>query len=62
MIFQQFVTELLTSGNAKTGDGLSASTVNVVITVIQNSLQIAYNLGYIQNEIGGKIKRPKLKE
>lgn len=62
MIFQQFVTELLTSGNTKTGYGLSASTVNAVITVIQNSLQTAYNLGYIKSEIGGKIKRPKLKE
>lgn len=62
MLFQQFVTELLTSGNAKTGGGLSASSVNSVITVIQNSLQTAYNLGYIQSEIGGKIKRPKLKE
>lgn len=62
MVFQQFVTELLTSGNVKTGAGLSASTVNAVITVIQNSLQTAYNLGYIQSEVGGKIKRPKLKE
>ena len=33
-----------------------------MITVIQNSLQTAHNLGYIQSEIGGKIKRPKLKE
>lgn len=62
ILLQQFVTELLTSGNTKTGAGLSASTVNAVITVIQNSLQTAHNLGYIQNEIGGKIKRPKLKE
>ncbi len=62
MIFQQFVAELLTSGNLKTGNGLSASTVNAEITVIQNSLQTAYNLGYIKNEIAGKIKRPKYKE
>ena len=62
MIFQQFVTELLTSGNSKTGNGLSASTVNAVISVIQNSIQTAYNLGYIQSEFSGKIKRPKLKE
>ena len=62
IVIQRFITELLTSGNTKTGAGLSASTVNAVITVMQNSLQTAYNLGYIQSEIGGKIKRPKLKE
>lgn len=62
IILQQFVTELMTSGNKKTGEGLSASTVNGIITVIQNSLQTAYNLGYIQNDVSRKIKRPRLNE
>jgi len=62
LVLQKFVTTLLTSGNTKSGKGLSPSSVNAVITVIQNSLQTAYNLGFIEGEIGGKIKRPKTKE
>ena len=52
----------MTSGNKKTGAGLSASSVNIIITVIQSSLQTAYNLGYIEKEVANKIKRPKSKE
>ena len=62
LILQKYVTELLSTGNRKTGNGLSASTVNLVITVIQNSLQTAHNLGYIEQETASKIKRPKTKE
>ena len=59
IVLQRYVTELLQSGNKKTLDGLSPSTVNTIITVIQSSLKTAYNLGYVKNEIGVKIKRPK---
>ncbi len=59
IVLQRYVTELLQSGNKKTFDGLSPSTVNTIITVIQSSLKTAYNLGYVKNEIGVKIKRPK---
>lgn len=62
LILQKYVTELLSSGNKKTAEGLSASTVNIMITVIQNSLLTAYNLSYIEREVAGKIKRPKAKE
>lgn len=62
LILQKYVTELLSSGNKKTAEGLSASTVNIMITVIQNSLLMAYNLSYIEREVAGKIKRPKAKE
>ena len=53
IIFQKFITDLLTSGNKRTGEGLSANTVNTIITVIQSSMRTAYNLGYTENEISG---------
>lgn len=61
-MLQCFVTELLNSGNLKNNKGLSPNSVNVIITVIQNSLQTAYRLGYIDNYIADKIKRPKTEE
>lgn len=36
IVMQSFVTELLSSGNDKTGKGLSANTVNAIISVMQN--------------------------
>lgn len=45
LVLQQFITELLQSGNKKTGKGLSANSVNAVITVIQSSLKTAHMLG-----------------
>ena len=62
ILLQKYVTELLEHGNKRTGQGLAASSVNSIITVIQSSLHIAYNLGYIDNRIGDKIKRPKMTE
>lgn len=44
-ILQRFVTELLQSGNLKTGKGLAVNSVNSIINVIQNSLHTAFNLG-----------------
>ena len=62
MIVQRFVTELLQSGNIKTGSGLSANSVNAIITVIQSSFEYAYNLGLIKTNEMHKIKRPKSRE
>ena len=59
---QSFVAELLKSGNVKTGKGLSANTVNAVISVMQNSLHTAHLLGYANNFTANAIKRPRLKE
>ena len=59
---QAFVTELLNGGNEKTGKGLSANTVNAVISVMQNSLRTAHLLGYAKEYTANMIKRPKLKE
>ena len=59
---QCFVTELLNSGNLKTGKGLSPNSVNAIITVMQNSLKTAYALGYMNDYTADKIKRPKTGE
>lgn len=59
---QKFVTELLSVGNKATGRGLSASAVNSIITVVQNSLRTAFNLGLLPMNIADGIKRPKITE
>ncbi len=56
---QKFVTELLISGNHKTGKGLSANFVNTVISVLQNSLKTAFMIGLTREYVANKIKRPK---
>ncbi len=62
LVLQRFVTELLQSGNLNTGKGLSANSVNGIITVVQSSLKIAYSLGIIIEYSADKIKRPKATE
>ena len=61
-VIQCYVTELLRSGNLRTGKGLSANSVNSIITVIQNTLKIAYSLGITSEYVGDKIKRPRVSE
>ncbi len=62
LILQRFTTELLQSGNIKTKKGLSANSVNGIITVIQNSLKEACAIGQISEYTADKIKRPKARE
>lgn len=62
LVLQSFITELLQSGNKKTGKGLSANSVNAVISVIQSSLKTAHLLGLTKEYVADKLKRPKLKE
>lgn len=59
LIIQKFVTELSVGGNAKTHKGLAASTINGIITVIQNSLKTARAVGVISNYTADMVKRPK---
>lgn len=59
---QQFVTELLQSGNLLTKKGLSANSVNVIINVLQRSLKLANILGETKEYVGSYIKSPKPKE
>ena len=62
LVLQSLVAELLRNGNKKTGGGLSANSVNAVISVIQNSLKTAHLLGLTKEYTADKIKRPKLTE
>jgi integrase len=62
IVLQSFVAELLNTGNLKTGKELSANFVNMVISVIQNSLKTAHLVGVAAEYSANKIKRPKTKE
>lgn len=62
LLLQNFLTELLRIGNKLNGRGLSTSTVNLIITIIQNSLKTAFRIGIINEYTADRIKRPKLKE
>lgn len=62
LALQSLITELLQSGNKRTGKGLSANSVNAVISVIQSSLKAAHMLGLTKEDTADKLKRPKLKE
>lgn len=62
IVLQSFVTELLNSGNLRTGKELSPNFVNMVISVIQNSLKTAHLVGIVNEYTANKIKRPKTKE
>lgn len=59
---QKFVTQLLASGNAKTGEGLATNSVNSIVNVIQNAMRTAFNVGYAASYTADKLKRPKAKE
>ncbi len=61
-VIQEFISSLLSNGNLRTRRGLSANTVNGVISVIQCSLKTAYMLEYTKVYIGDKIIRPKTTE
>lgn len=62
MLLQSFITDLLSSGNLKTGKGLSPSFVNMVISIIQSSLKTAYEIGVLNSYTADKVKRPKIIE
>ena len=59
---QRFTSDLLNTGNKKTGKGLSANFVNTVISVLQNSLKTAHIIGLTSNLVANKIKRPRAQE
>ncbi len=58
-VLQQFVTDLLAPS---IGKPLSASTVNVTISVLQNSLKTAHLLGHVATYEANKICRPRSTE
>lgn len=58
-ILQQFVTDMVSPPKGK---GLSASTVNVTVSVVQNSLKSAHLSGYAKIYDADKICRPRMTE
>lgn len=56
---QNFVSELLKNGNLKTRNGLSSSSVNLIISIIKKSLRTAFNFGYTDKYVADNIIRPK---
>lgn len=62
LILQRYISELMEYGNLRTGGGLPASSVNAIITVIQSSLKVAHNLGYLEAYTADKVKRPRIQE
>lgn len=62
LVLQHFTMQLLKCGNLVTGRGLSTSSVNSIVTVVQNSLKSAYAAGQVDEYRGDKIKRPKAVE
>lgn len=62
IMLQPHVTELLNTGNLRTGKQLSPNFVNTIISVIQNSLKTANLVGVANDYMANKIKRPKIVE
>ena len=61
-IVQRYITELLRHGNLKNGEGLSANTVNLIIAVIQSSMETAHSIGLTDEYKMNKIKRSRVQE
>ena len=59
---QKYIIELLKNGNLKTGESLSANSVNAIIVIFQSSLKLAHMLGIAKHYEMNKIKRPKVVE
>lgn len=59
-VLQSFIMNLSQSGNARTGAGLSASTVGIIISVIQRSLRFAVEAGVTDTQYADHIRRPKV--
>ncbi|MBQ7163802.1 MAG: site-specific integrase [Clostridia bacterium] len=59
---QRFVNGLLESGNLKRNGGLSANTVNVIITVLKKSLDYAVLAGEANENPAAHVVRPRRRE
>lgn len=62
MRLQRYITELLTSGNRRTGGGLSPNTVRSIITILRNSLKMAKRMGYLSVYTADEIMPPRITE
>lgn len=61
-ILQHQIVDMSKCGNQKTGKGLAPSTVNLIVAVIQESLEMAYTIELTKVYSADKIKRPKIEE
>lgn len=61
-VVQKYVMELLQTGNLRTGAGLSANSVDLIIAVIRCSMRAAHALGLTEQYRLDKIKRPRARE
>lgn len=59
---QKYIIELLKNGNLRTGESLSANSVNAIVVIFQSSLKLAHMLGIAKDYEMNKIKRPKVVE
>lgn len=62
LMLRKYVSELSENGNLVRSGGLSHSTVNIIITVIQNSLKYACSAKKIKKYVAGGLIRPKLSQ
>lgn len=59
-VLQNFVMELHRKGNSRTGGELAASTVGLVISILQKSLRFAVAIGIVHIQHSDHIQRPKV--
>ncbi len=62
LLLQTFAATLTESGNVITGRGLSANSVNAILSVVKSSLKAAYISGETKKYAGGNVKRPMPRE
>ena len=60
ILLQKFITNLAIGGNKLKKQGLSASYIACIMSVVQNSLKTAYSLGLISECNLNNIKLPKI--
>lgn len=61
-IIQEFILLKLEKGNLNNGKSLSYNSVNSIISVLKQSLKLAYELELLPKDLTSKIKLPKLTE
>ncbi len=59
---QRYITKLAECGNLKTGEGLSSNSINAIVAVIQNSLELSAVVGVTDAYLMNKLKRPRSRE
>ena len=59
-VLQSFVFNMSDHGNAKTGDGLSPSTVSMIEGVVERSLNFAVEIGLIERHHAAHVRCPRV--